>query len=129
VVHFSLAPKPDIDLDLPSGDQRERVIQYLYAKYGQHGAAMTANVTTYRERSASREIGKVLGLSESTVAEVSSAVSPFEWKSPTETVEGHFREAGLDLANKKIAKYLELVVRMQDLPRNLSQHSGGIQAA
>jgi error-prone DNA polymerase len=117
---------PDIDLDLPSGDQRERVIQYLYVKYGSHGAAMTANVTTYREKSAAREIGKVLGLSETTVSEVSAAVSPFEWKSPTETVEEHFRKAGLNLANAKIVKYLDLVVRMQDLPRNLSQHSGGM---
>ena len=53
---------PDIDLDLPSGDRRERVIQHVYEKYGQHGAAMTANVITYRGRSAAREVGKVLGL-------------------------------------------------------------------
>ncbi len=53
---------PDIDLDLPSGDQRERVIQYVYERYGQLGAAMTANVITYRGRSAAREVGKVLGL-------------------------------------------------------------------
>ncbi len=117
---------PDIDLDLPSGDQRERVIQYLYSKYGRHGAAMTANVTTYRERSASREIGKVLGLSETTLSEISAAISPFEWKSPTETVEQHFRQAGLNLSNTKVIKYLDLVVRMQDIPRNLSQHSGGM---
>src|SRR5437588_5611821 len=52
---------PDIDLDLPSGDERERVIQHLYAQYGAHGAAMTANVITYRGRSAAREVGKSLG--------------------------------------------------------------------
>ena len=52
---------PDIDLDLPSGDQRERVIQYVYERYGKLGAAMTANVITYRGRSAVRDIGKVLG--------------------------------------------------------------------
>src|SRR6266851_3615027 len=52
---------PDIDLDLPSGDQREKVIQYVYRRYGERGAAMTANVITYRTRSAVREIGKVLG--------------------------------------------------------------------
>ena len=51
---------PDIDLDLPSGDQRERAIQYVYQRYGQLGAAMTANVITYRGRSAAREIGKAL---------------------------------------------------------------------
>ena len=53
---------PDIDLDLPSGDRRERVIQHVYEKYGQHGAAMTANVITYRGRSAAREVGKALGI-------------------------------------------------------------------
>jgi error-prone DNA polymerase len=52
---------PDIDLDLPSGDQRERVIQYLYKRYGERGAAMTANVITYRSRMAGREMGKALG--------------------------------------------------------------------
>ena len=52
---------PDIDLDLPSGDRRERVIQYVYQRYGKHGAAMTANVITYRGRSAAREVGKALG--------------------------------------------------------------------
>ena len=53
---------PDIDLDLPSGDRRERVIQYVYERYGQLGAAMTANVITYRDRSVTRELGKALGL-------------------------------------------------------------------
>ena len=52
---------PDIDLDLPSGDQRERAIQYVYQRYGKLGAAMTANVITYRGRSAAREVGKALG--------------------------------------------------------------------
>jgi len=54
---------PDIDLDLPSGDQREKVIQYVYRRYGPHGAAMTANVITYRNRSAAREVAKALGFS------------------------------------------------------------------
>ena len=54
---------PDIDIDLPSGDRRERVIQEIYRRYGKHGAAMTANVITYRGRSAARETGKALNLS------------------------------------------------------------------
>ena len=61
---------PDIDLDLPSGDQRERVIQFVYARYGQLGAAMTANVITYRGRSAVRDIGKVLGFPEEDLADL-----------------------------------------------------------
>ena len=52
---------PDIDLDLPSGDEREKVIQYVYKRYGERGAAMTANVITYRNRMAAREMGKALG--------------------------------------------------------------------
>src|SRR6266550_3610399 len=58
---------PDIDLDLPSGDRRERVIQEVYRRYGKHGAAMTANVITYRGRSAAREIGKALNFSPSII--------------------------------------------------------------
>src|ERR1700739_410844 len=58
---------PDIDLDLPSGHQRERVIQYVYQRYGQRGAAMTANVITYRGRSAARDMGKALGFDEATL--------------------------------------------------------------
>ena len=58
---------PDIDLDLPSGDRREAVIQEIYRRYGKHGAAMTANVITYRGRSAAREIGKALNFSPSII--------------------------------------------------------------
>src|SRR5207247_1021323 len=53
---------PDIDLDLPSGERREAVIQHVYQRYGRLGAGMTANVITYRGRSAAREVGKALGL-------------------------------------------------------------------
>ena len=66
---------PDIDLDLPSGDEREKVIQYCYEHYGALGAAMTANVITYRGRSAAREVGKALGFEEETVARLSSLVA------------------------------------------------------
>src|SRR5437868_8924886 len=58
---------PDIDLDLPSGDQRERVIQYVYQRYGERGAAMTPNVITYRSRMAARDVGKVLSIKEDEV--------------------------------------------------------------
>src|ERR671938_1483738 len=58
---------PDIDLDLPSGDQRERAIQYVYERYGALGAAMTANVISYRGRSAAREVGKALSFDTETL--------------------------------------------------------------
>src|SRR5271157_4645488 len=64
---------PDIDLDLPSGDEREKVIQYVYKRYGERGAAMTANVITYRNRMAAREMGKALGFDPETLAKISAA--------------------------------------------------------
>ncbi len=66
---------PDIDLDLPSGDERERAIQYVYERYGKLGAAMTANVITYRGRSAAREIGKALSFDGETLDRLASLVS------------------------------------------------------
>ncbi len=73
---------PDIDLDLPSGDQRERVIQYVYERYGKHGAAMTANVITYRGRSAVRDIGKVLGFPEEDLGRIAALVPVWGWVDP-----------------------------------------------
>ena len=72
---------PDIDLDLPSGDRRERVIQEVYRRYGKHGAAMTANVITYRGRSAMREIGKALNFSPDIIDRFSSLYAT--WRFPT----------------------------------------------
>jgi len=117
---------PDIDLDLPSGDQRERAIQYVYERYGKLGAAMTANVITYRGRSAAREVGKALGFEVVTLDRLSSLVRAWEWKDPSDTPERHFRDAGLDLKNPRIRKFLELYQAVQDLPRHLGQHSGGM---
>ncbi len=117
---------PDIDLDLPSETDRERAIQYVYQRYGELGAAMTANVTTYRSRSASREAGKALGFDKETADRLASLVSAWEWKGPTDTLENTFQAAGFDLRQPRYRKYLEMCRRMQNLPRNLSQHSGGM---
>jgi error-prone DNA polymerase len=117
---------PDIDMDLPSGDDREKAIQYIYQRYGQLGAAMTANVITYRGRLAAREVGKVFGFDTETLNRLSAMVGNFEWRGPNDTFDRHFTTAGLDLTQKRIAKYLDLCVRLQDLPRHLSQHSGGM---
>ena len=117
---------PDIDLDFPSGDHRERVIQYIYEHYGSLGAAMTANVITYRGRSAAREVGKALGFDELQLSKLSSLVGHWEWRGANDTMAKHFDQAGFDARNPTIAKYLELCMRMYNLPRHLGQHSGGM---
>jgi len=117
---------PDIDLDLPSGDQRERVIQYLYKCYGERGAAMTANVITYRHRMAGREMGKALGFDPETLDKVSSAVSTWEYRDAHDALDHRFHDAGLDLSHPRLRKYFELCEAVQDLPRHLGQHSGGM---
>jgi len=117
---------PDIDLDLPSGDQRERAIQYVYERYGKLGAAMTANVITYRGRSAAREVGKALDFNDETLGRLAGLVHTWEWKDPKDSTERQFRDAGLDLRNPCIKKFFELYEQVQDLPRHLGQHSGGM---
>jgi error-prone DNA polymerase len=117
---------PDIDLDLPSGDERERVIQYVYQRYGQRGAAMTANVITYRNRMAAREMGKALGFDPETLKRISAAVATWEFKDENDALDRRLRDAGLDLTHPRIRKYFELCLAAQDLPRHLGQHSGGM---
>ena len=119
---------PDIDLDLPSGDQRERVIQYVYQRYGELGAAMTANVITYRGRSAVRDIGKVLGFKKSELTRLAGiAWRHFEWRDPNDTLEQRFTDAGLRSAKIRASHSSStLTAEVLDLPRHLGQHSGGM---
>ena len=117
---------PDIDIDLPSGDKREQAIQYVYQRFGKLGAAMTANVITYRGRSAAREVGKALGFEITSVERLSGLVRTWEWKDPKDTTARQFREAGFDLAHPRVRKFFELYRMAQDLPRHLGQHSGGM---
>jgi error-prone DNA polymerase len=117
---------PDIDLDLPSEDKREQAIQYVYQRYGGLGAAMTANVISYRGKSAAREVGKALGFDQESLGRLSGLVSQWEWRGKTDTMAHSFQNAGFDLKHPRIAKYLELCMRIQDLPRHLGQHSGGM---
>jgi error-prone DNA polymerase len=117
---------PDIDLDLPSGDEREKVIQYVYRRYGERGAAMTANVITYRNRMAAREMGKALGLDPETLAKISAAVATWEFRDENDALDRRFRDAGLDLKHPRLRKYYELCLAVQDMPRHLGQHSGGM---
>ena len=123
---------PDIDLDLPSGDQRERVIQHVYEKYGPHGAGMTANVITYRDRSSAREVGKALGYSAEQVDALSKRLGGWnfgEIRDPPEELKGEIAAAGLDPEERRAGHFLRLFLQIQNLPRHLGQHSGGIVVA
>jgi error-prone DNA polymerase len=117
---------PDIDLDLPSGDRRERVIQHIYRKYGRLGAAMTANVITYRGRSAAREVGKVLSIESDTIDRLAKVMGHFEFVDPDETLARNLASIGVDGADPAIQQFGALWQQIQDLPRHLGQHSGGM---
>ncbi|MCC5835218.1 MAG: error-prone DNA polymerase [Opitutales bacterium] len=116
---------PDIDIDLPSGDRREQVIQEVYRRYGRRGAAMTANVITYRGRSASREVGKVLGLSEIQTQRFASLLSRSDCRDP-EHLQQQLKQAGIDREHPRARSFLTLYQQIRDLPRHLGQHSGGM---
>ncbi len=117
---------PDIDLDLPSGDRREQVIQHVYEKYGRLGAAMTANVITYRGRSAAREVGKALALDAQQIDRLAKVMHHFEYVDPHETLARNLDSVGLSFDMPRIKSFAELWRQMQDLPRHLGQHSGGM---
>jgi error-prone DNA polymerase len=117
---------PDIDLDLPSGDRRELVIQHVYEKYGRLGAAMTANVITYRGRSAAREVGKALGFDPVQVDRLAKVMNNFEFKDPGDSLPQQMGAVGLDLNASRVQTFARLWREMQDLPRHLGQHSGGM---
>jgi len=116
---------PDIDLDLPSGDRRERVIQEIYRRYGKHGAAMTANVISYRGRSAAREIGKALNFSPSIIDRFSHLFASGDFPHTLE-LEAQIEQAGLPKAHPRMPAFISLYRAIYGLPRHLGQHSGGM---
>ena len=87
---------------------------------------MTANVITYRGRSAAREIGKALSFNPETLSRLTSLVSAWEYKDANDTLARQFRDAGFDMQHPQIRKFFELCLQFQDLPRHLGQHSGGL---
>ena len=116
---------PDIDLDLPSGDHREAVIQEVYRRFAPRGAAMTANVITYRGRSAMREMGKVLGIPEDILGRYSDLFASGDFKHTIQLQE-HIEKAGLRRDHPRMAALLKLYQGVHRLPRHLGQHSGGM---
>jgi error-prone DNA polymerase len=112
---------PDIDVDFEH-ERREEVIQYLYERYGRERAGLAATVITYRGRSALREVGKVMGLSE----DVTGALAGSVWgMMPEEMQEKRLREIGLDPDDALLSRTLELTNEIAGFPRHLSQHVGG----
>jgi len=124
---------PDIDIDFEH-ERREEVIQYLYAKYGRHRAALTATVQTYHARGAVRDVGKALGFDPLQVDRLARAVG--WWSGGDERDAGHgpgtgrglearVREAGFDPAVPQVTRLIALVRELTGFPRHLSQHTGG----
>src|ERR1700758_4326091 len=116
---------PDIDLDLPSGDRREAVIQEIYCRYGKHGAAMTANVISYRGRSAAREIGKALNFSPSIIDRFSHLFASGDFPH-TLDLQSQIEQAGLPKEHPRMPAFVRLYEAIYGLPRHLGQHSGGM---
>ncbi len=112
---------PDIDVDFEH-ERREEVIQYMYAKYGRHRAGLCATVIHYRPRSALREVGKAMGLSEDVTSKLASTV----WGSfEAEVGDDRVKEAGMDLSDPYLRCVMMLAREMTGMPRHLSQHVGG----
>lgn len=111
---------PDIDVDFEH-ERREEVIQYIYDKYGRERAGMTAEVITYRPRSAVRDVGKALGLSLDRVDGLAKLLDAHRTL-PAEKC----AEAGIDPASPIGRQLLTLVGELLGFPRHLGQHVGGM---
>ncbi|GAA4751478.1 error-prone DNA polymerase [Sphingomonas daechungensis] len=112
---------PDIDVDFEH-ERREEVIQHIYEKYGRDRAGIAATIIHYRPRSAIREVGKVMGLSE----DVCAAIASNYWGSmEAEVAEERAKDAGLDMNDPHLKRVMKLAEQMIGMPRHLSQHVGG----
>ena len=116
---------PDIDLDLPSGERRELVIQEMYRRCGRQGVGMVANVITLGGRSAMREIGKALNLPTDVLDRFSGLFHSGDYEHTLELPE-QFRQSGLEGTHPRAKACLELFQAVRGLPRHLGQHSGGM---
>jgi len=116
---------PDIDVDFEH-ERREEVIQYLYRKYGRDRAALTATVTSYRKRSALRDVGKALGLP---LDDVDRAAKNLHWSEGAEVLALRLAEVGFDPQARVVRQWLELSQTLEGFPRHLSQHTGGFVLA
>jgi DNA-directed DNA polymerase III PolC len=113
---------PDIDVDFEH-ERREEVIQHIYARYGRHRAGLCATVIHYRGKRAVREVGRAMGLTEDTLAAMSSQI--WGWGGPGQITEVRLREIGLDPSDRRLALTMQIIDEIQGFPRHLSQHVGG----
>jgi DNA-directed DNA polymerase III PolC len=113
---------PDIDVDFEH-ERREEVIQHIYDRYGRHRAGLCATVIHYRGKRAVREVGRAMGLSEDTLAAMSSQI--WGWGGPGAVTETRLREIGLDPTDRRLCQTMRLIDEIQGFPRHLSQHVGG----
>jgi error-prone DNA polymerase len=112
---------PDIDVDFEHS-RREEVMQYVYRRYGRHRAAIIATVIHYRPRSAIRDVGKALGLTE----DVTAALADTVWGSWGKGLDDmQVKQAGLDPSNSMVELAVEFAGELIEFPRHLSQHVGG----
>jgi len=112
---------PDVDVDFEH-ERREEVIQHIYQKYGRERAGIAATVIHYRPRSAIREVGKVMGLSEDVTAALASTI----WgHMEAELEDARANDAGLDLSDPHLKRTVKLAEQLVGMPRHLSQHVGG----
>jgi error-prone DNA polymerase len=116
---------PDIDVDFEH-ERREEVIQYLYAKYGRHRAALAATVICYRPRSALRDVAKAMGLDP---LQVDALARSMQWWDGSRIAEERVRDVGLDPASPVMTRVLALARTLLGFPRHLSQHVGGFVIA
>ena len=116
---------PDIDVDFEH-QRREEVMQYIYAKYGRHRAALTAALHTYRPKGALRDVGKALGLS---LDQVDKLAGTMAWWDGRRIIPQRLEEAGFDPGHPVIAELAALAQEVIGFPRHLSQHSGGFVIA
>ena len=114
---------PDIDVDFEH-ERREEVIQYIYGRYGRDRAGLAATVISYRGRSAARDVGKAMGLSEDTCRALADAIRDLHHDGAV-AVARRLGEAGLDLADPLLRQTVALAGELFGFPRHLSQHVGG----
>lgn len=112
---------PDIDVDFEH-ERREEVIQYIYAKYGRHRAALAATVITYRKKSAIRDIGKVIGLS---IEQIDALSKSLAWWDGSHVIGERLIDMGFDPDSPLMKRYAWLLDQLLGFPRHLSQHVGG----